>query len=157
MLDIFAKLHELTKEKHYFIHCISGTHRGVWPVYGEYIYVPAQRWIHNLEHGGIVALYHPCANLRLVDTLKELVRSCLFRHIITPYEKLTPERPFALVAWGRSFETSIINREQIIGFIRMNALQGPEHTARNGQYLVGLLKNAKYVSDESDSSLCPTM
>lgn len=104
-----------------------------------------------------MALYHPCANTRLVDELKALVQKCLFRHVVSPYEKLTPERPVALVAWGRSFEMSIIILEQIIAFIRMNALHGPEQTARNGQYRVGLLRNAKYVSDENDGSLCPNM
>jgi hypothetical protein len=31
-------------------------------------------------------LYHPCANKIEVEFLKELVKSCLRRHIITPYE-----------------------------------------------------------------------
>lgn len=119
--------------------------------------MPAQRWLHNLEHGGIVGLYHPCANGRLIEQLKNLVSKCLFRHIITPYEKLTAERPFALVAWGRSLEMSVIIPELVIAFIRMNALHGPEKTARDGQYLAGLLKNSKFVSDENDSNLCPSM
>lgn len=46
----------------------SGTHRKLWPVYGEYVYVPPQRWIHSLEHGAIVLLYHPCANLNQVNS-----------------------------------------------------------------------------------------
>lgn len=40
----------------------SGPHRPLWAAFGEYEFLPLQRWIHNLEHGGIVALYHPCAN-----------------------------------------------------------------------------------------------
>ena len=32
------------------------------PKYGEYAYLPPQRWLHSLEHGAIVLLYHPCAN-----------------------------------------------------------------------------------------------
>ena len=26
-----------------------GPHRPLWPVYGEYLYLPPQRWIHSLE------------------------------------------------------------------------------------------------------------
>lgn len=29
----------------------SGPHRPQWPTYGEYSYIPAQRWVHSLEHG----------------------------------------------------------------------------------------------------------
>jgi len=27
----------------------SGPHRMIWPQYGEYSYVPPQRWVHSLE------------------------------------------------------------------------------------------------------------
>lgn len=26
-----------------------GDHRPLWPVYGEYLFVPPQRWLHNIE------------------------------------------------------------------------------------------------------------
>lgn len=135
----------------------SGTHRPVWPEYGEYSYVPVQRWLHNLEHGAIVAVYHPCVNKRQLNDFRKLVKSCLYRHIITPYEKLAAERPFALIAWGRSLEMSVIDNELVVGFIRMNALQGPEKTSRNGQYIGGVIERAKVVSDQDDHNLCPNM
>jgi len=31
--------------------CYSGPHRPLWPVYGEYLYLPPQRWVHSLEVG----------------------------------------------------------------------------------------------------------
>ena len=37
-------------------------------------------------------LYHPCTPLEQVDTLKSLARSCLWRHIVTPYPHLTTEK-----------------------------------------------------------------
>lgn len=140
-----------------FVFFYSGTHRGVWPVYGEYSYVPVQRWIHNLEHGAIVAAYHPCCNQRQLNDFRKLVKNCLYRHIITPYEKLDAKRPFALIAWGRSLEMSVVHSQLVIAFIRMNALQGPEKTSRNGQYNSGILEQAKIVSDQDDNSLCPKM
>lgn len=135
----------------------SGAHRPVWPVYGEYSYVPVQRWIHNLEHGAVVAVYHPCVNKRQLDDFRKLVKNCLYRHIITPYEKLDAERPFALIAWGRSLEMSVVDRELVVGFIRMNAKQGPEKMSRNGQYNGGVTEPAKVVSDIDDNNLCPNM
>lgn len=39
--------------------------------------------------GGLVFLYHPCAPEEQVLKLKELAKSCLRRHIITPYPNLT--------------------------------------------------------------------
>lgn len=80
----------------------------------------------------------------------------MYRHIITPYEKLLPDHPFALVAWGKSLEMSYIHRELIIAFIRMNALQAPERIGKNGQYNSGLIEKAKTVSDD-DQNLCPLM
>lgn len=81
----------------------------------------------------------------------------MYRHVITPYEKLTTDRPFALVAWGKSLEMSYIDRRVVVGFIRMNALQAPEKISRNGQYSAGLVDKASIVSDADDSNLCPNM
>lgn len=73
-----------------------GDHRRLWAQWGEYKYVPAQRWMHNLEHGGIVLLYHPCALQSEVQRLRKIVTSCLYRHIITPSQSLTADRPLAV-------------------------------------------------------------
>lgn len=43
-----------------FLCFCSGPHRPLWPVYGEYVYLPPQRWLHALEvnitllHGNVV-------------------------------------------------------------------------------------------------------
>lgn len=81
----------------------------------------------------------------------------MYRYVITAYEKLTIERPFALVAWGKSLEMSYIDSSVVIGFIRMNALQAPERISRDGQYNAGLVEKANIVSDLNDSNLCPNM
>lgn len=60
-------------QKDFLFYFKSGTHRKLWPVYGEYVFVPPQRWIHSLEHGAIVLLYHPCANLNQVKKKEFLV------------------------------------------------------------------------------------
>ena len=37
-----------------------GPHRPNWASFGEYSYLPIERYQHNLEHGCVVMLYHPC-------------------------------------------------------------------------------------------------
>lgn len=109
-----------------------------------------------MEHGSIVALYHPCANRQEVNKLKTIVKQCLYRHVITPYKLPNSDKPFALVAWGKSLEMSFINSKMIIGFIRMNALQGPESISKDGQYSEMIAEAAVQVS-LNDASLCPNM
>ncbi|CAH1960880.1 unnamed protein product [Acanthoscelides obtectus] len=133
-----------------------GTHRPLWAIYGEYTFVPIQRWLHNLEHGAVVMLYHPCANKNQVNFLKKMVKSCLYKHVITPYDQLTVERPLALVTWGHRLEMSKVAGELVVDFIRKNALRGPEKTTKDGQYSLTLIERARIVSDIDDSSLCPT-
>ncbi|XP_011635651.1 uncharacterized protein LOC105426224 isoform X1 [Pogonomyrmex barbatus] len=136
---------------------LYGPHRPLWPVYGEYKFVPKQRWLHSLEHGAIVMLYHPCANPLEVDRLRNLVNKCLWRHIITPYSYLDEERPLALLSWGCRLTMSYVNPTIVSRFIRKRALRGPEKTAKDGQFEDGLLSRSSVVTDPVDSELCPTM
>lgn len=100
-------------------------------------------------------LYHPCADKAQVDELRTIVTSCLFRHVITPSERLTSERPFALVGWGALVEMAKVNKETAVAFISSHALKGPEQTSRDGQFNVNLIKAAETVSDHDDYQLCP--
>lgn len=45
---IFLHLHYVLQLLYQCVIC-SGTHRPLWPAYGEYVYVPKQRWLHSLE------------------------------------------------------------------------------------------------------------
>ncbi|XP_053983537.1 uncharacterized protein LOC128878902 [Hylaeus volcanicus] len=134
---------------------LFGPHRPLWPVYGEYKFLPKQRWIHSLEHGAIVALYHPCANPLEVKHLTSLVTSCLRRHVISPYDMLSEDRPLALVSWGCRLTMSYVNHKVVTAFIREHALRGPEAIARDGDFDEALLRPAKLVSDFEDTTLCP--
>ncbi|XP_037092170.1 uncharacterized protein LOC119112195 isoform X1 [Pollicipes pollicipes] len=69
-----------------------GPHRPLWAVFGEYLYVPPQRWLHNVEHGSVIMLYHPCADYEAVAELRQLVRGCIRKHVITPYPALSAAR-----------------------------------------------------------------
>lgn len=133
-------------------------HRPLWPVFGEYRYVPPQRWLHNIEHGAIVMLYHPCTHPYYVDALRNIVTSCLRKHIITPYVHLSPDRPLALVAWGCRYEMSTVDQEEVVAFIKEKALKGPEGSyPKEGQYTHFLLKTSvpPLGSDMNDTVICP--
>ncbi|KAJ8676011.1 hypothetical protein QAD02_011797 [Eretmocerus hayati] len=134
---------------------LYGTHRAIWPVYGEYVYVPKQRWLHSLEHGAVVMLYHPCADSSQVEALRKLVKSCLWRHIITPYNELDVDRPLALLTWGYRMSMSHVDKNEVKKFIRKRALRGPEEKFDDGHFDDHLMEKARIVSDAQDSQLCP--
>lgn len=135
-------------------------HRPLWAMFGEYTYLPCQRWLHNVEHGAVVMLYHPCTQPQLVEKLRSLVVGCLRKYVITPYKELSPERPLALIAWTCRYEMSGVDEQEVITFIKTKALKGPEaHYPKEGQYSFLLKKqsSAPEGSDENDSVICPNM
>ncbi|XP_022920854.2 uncharacterized protein [Onthophagus taurus] len=152
----YSAPHKCMTESINYSHYIPtfGAHRPLWAKYGEYEFVPKQRWLHNLEHGAIVMLYHPCANYQEVNYLKDIVTTCLYRHVITPYNLLTQERPLALVSWGRRLEMSMVDPKIVINFIKTFAKHGPERTHKDGQYGYKLLKASEPPLDVSDSIVC---
>jgi len=141
---------------------VSGTHRPVWPVYGEYSYLPPQRWIHNLEHGAVVFLFHPCAPAATIAHLRRLVNGCLRRHIITPSRRLSAQRPFALVSWGCFLNFATFEDADITSWIQRQAVKkrgvdhAPEYSVwADGDYQHLLIQKAATVTDNQDSKICP--
>ncbi|XP_075221090.1 uncharacterized protein LOC142324201 isoform X1 [Lycorma delicatula] len=132
-----------------------GTHRPAWARYGEYKFLPRQRWLHNLEHGGVVMLYHPCAHPLMVSKLRDIVTSCLYRHIISPYTLLSEKRPLAIVTWGWAMIMSHVHQHNVERFIKEHALQGPEKLSQDGNYDYLLEKPAEIITTVDDDTLCP--
>lgn len=135
-----------------------GDHRPVWPKFGEYKFVPPQRWLHNIEHGAVVMLYHPCAHHTMVNKLRNIVTNCIRKHVITAYTNLPEHKPLALVAWGCRMLMSNVDEVQVTNFIREKGLHGPEGTyPKEGQFTQGLIKQAEIPqgSSNEDSVLCP--
>lgn len=157
--DYVAK-HFCMEEKIFYNKTIPtyGFHRPLWPVFGEYKFVPPQRWLHNLEHGAIVMLYHPCTHPLIVNELRTLVKDCLRKYIISANINLPPERPLALLSWGCRLSLNHVNPEVVISFIKRHALHAPEgNLAKEGQYILSLLNKAEPPSgsDINDSVICP--
>jgi len=136
---------------------LRGDHRPNWAIFGEYLYLPEQRWLHNLEHGSIILLYHPCANGELIEKMRNLVTSCLYRHIITPYNKLKKDHPVALVAWGAKLELNTYDENSALNFITNHAKIAPENLTKLGKYDTYLLKRSTppVGSNIIDDNLCP--
>jgi len=154
---IKSKLHCDNVPKNFFPkhHCMNehiaykellptyGDHRPLWPKFGEYRFVPKERWLHNIEHGAVVMLYDPCVIHTEVDKLKKIVRGCIKKHIITPTTFLTPERPLALIAWGCKLEMSKVDLGEVTKFIKDYGMRGPEgEMGKDGQYDFMLLKSS---------------
>lgn len=77
---------------------------------------------------------------------------------MTPYDKLTVQRPLALVAWGCKLEMARVDRQEVIDFLRDHALKGPEgHLSKQGQYDLALIRKAEVVpgAGEGDEVRCP--
>jgi len=119
-------------------------HRPVWANFGEYAYLPPERYQHNIEHGCVVMLYHPCLDKKQVHKIKKTVSNCLRKHIITPSRIPTPEKPVILVAWGCYQELEYLDHEKVRKFIHQHGLQAPEgHFPKNGKYTHLQIKKAK--------------
>ena len=117
----------------------SGMHRPVWVTYGEYVFMvwlnifnfdsnlnklnwkfkPRERWIHAIEHGAAVFLYDPCASEIEIAKFKQLAKSCLRRHVITPSNSLG-ER-FNVVTYGCRLRMSQITgyENEIITYLKV--------------------------------------
>lgn len=135
----------------------SGAHRPLWARYGEYRYLPKQRWLHNLEHGAAVFLYHPCADEREVTRLRRIAKGCLRKHIITPYKELTRELPFAVLTYGCKLQLPHIVSSRIRSFLKAHANRSPERrVGEDGQFSAQLIHPAQTVSNVNDCAICPT-
>ena len=116
----------------------AGPHRGVWGPWGEYEFMPPQRYIHNLEHGGIAFLYHPCAPAEVVDQLREFARARPaddggdFRWILTPYPDLPTT--VAVVAWEAVYSSHCVDTDEMTTFVDAEYRTAPEDVARDGSF-----------------------
>ncbi len=139
---------------------LSGSHRPDWARWGEYAYLPPQVWLHNLEVGGIVVLYHPCVPASVVDDLRQWLRvqpadaAGLFRWILTPYPGLTT--PFAILAWQHSLAGTCLDATTADAFAQAHYRHAPEDTTLMGAYQYGWLggSGALYVAPTSPPPTC---
>jgi hypothetical protein len=107
---------------------VGGDHNECWAKWGAYDEELAdERWVHNLEHGGVILLYNcpeGCANE--VDTMRVYV-SGRTQALLTPYRAL-PTR-FAAVAWGVRLTTDCFDMPAFQTFYQEHVDRAPESIA----------------------------
>jgi hypothetical protein len=94
--------------------------------------LPEGRWVHNLEHGGIVILYKcPSGCPDLVKQLKDFYSSAPqskawknVKLVVTPYDKM--EHQLAIVAWDWIDEMDTFDRDRLLKFYNAHIDRGPE-------------------------------
>lgn len=110
---------------------VGGNHNECWAKWGVYDDELAdERWVHNLEHGGVVFLYRcPDSSCRNeVDTLKVFVGGRT-QALMTPYAAL-PTR-FAVVAWGVRLTTNCFDMPAFQSFYDAHVDRAPESLPDN--------------------------
>lgn len=116
----------------------SGGHRPNWAKWGEFSYLPKQRWLHNLEHGGVAFLYNPCTPKATVEAWRALAKAQLpddggpFRWVLTPYPDLPAA--IALVAWGHLYMAQCVQPTEVDAFLKANYRKAPEDSGSPGGY-----------------------
>lgn len=142
----------------------NGPHRTMWAAYGDYHYCPPTRYMHNLEHGAIVFLYHACARNEQVKKFKNLAKNCLWKHIISGWEKgLNETYPFAIVAWHKvlylkNMDDVAAVDTTVVPFIKRYAKAGGSGEGNcwgNGGFVNQLIRNASIVTSVEDTEICP--
>jgi hypothetical protein len=84
-----------------------------------------ERWVHNLEHGGVVFLANcPEGCPRAWDRLVAMVEGLGPQVILSPYAAM--EWRFAAVAWGWRQEFSCVDEAAMEDFHRQHVDDAPE-------------------------------
>jgi len=128
-----------------------GRHRERWAKWGEYEYIPAQRWLHNAEHGGAIFLYHPCLSRQALCELRQYIASRpddelygqdyntsgrqnagQFRWILTPYADLRTS--VAIATWGHLYMSNCLNEPAMDRFLDTYYRQAWEDYPPDGYY-----------------------
>jgi hypothetical protein len=111
----------------------GGDHDACWAIWGIHAdAVPAERWVHNLEHGGVVFLYDcpgGCGDgAEALSEITGLVGSHPLA-LITPYTGMSQK--FAMVSWGRRLVSDCIDPQAAAAFYTVHVNRGPEQIPDN--------------------------
>jgi len=111
----------------------GGNHNPCWAIWGIHTdFVPAERWVHNLEHGGIVFLYNCPDGCGTDATALSQITTFVGRHeqaLITPYAGM--KQKFAVVSWGHRLVSDCIDAEAAAAFYAVHVNRAPESITSN--------------------------
>lgn len=90
-----------------------------------------------------------------------IVRNCLYRHLIAPSLSLRSERPLAVLSWSHSLSMSVVDNKQVGQFISKYAKKGPlampnlsRVVEKRANYKAGLQTEARLITDLDDTEVC---
>jgi Protein of unknown function (DUF3105) len=111
----------------------GGDHNICWAIWGIHTdAVPAERWVHNLEHGGIVFLYNCPDDCGKDAAALSAITAFVGRHqqaLITRYDGMT--KKFAAVSWGHRFVSNCIDPQAAAAFYAVHVDRAPESITSN--------------------------
>jgi hypothetical protein len=127
----------------------SGAHYGTWAAWDrEYPQLDRGYYVHNLEHGGVVLLYHckeDCPDV--VKALNYYVRNApvdpicnapLYNRMLVVPDPLLPEGvQVAAVSWGKIYTASCLDRPSLHTFVAANYGRAPETSCGDGNPFSG--------------------
>ena len=76
-----------------------------------------ERWQHNLEHGSVAVLYHPCLAKMHLHAVISLVDKCLMKYVTTPSGFADTKHPLIMVGWGAYRKFSSLDEKAIREFV----------------------------------------
>ena len=111
----------------------SGNHWPCWAKWGvAQTVLPPERYVHNLEHGGVVLLYR-CTAAACEDAKNALAAVAAAApdaptggHRIVVNADATLPTAFAAVAWGWTYSADTVDQANLLCFIQAHQGQGPE-------------------------------
>lgn len=121
----------------------SGPHRPQWARWGEYATLGPEHWLHNLEHGGVALLYHPCARDAVRDALRDFAErrpadaGGPFRYVLAPYPDLPT--PVAALTWQWRYLAPCVREDELGEFVDRHYRDAPEDIASDGSHTEGWL------------------
>jgi hypothetical protein len=106
----------------------SGPHNPCWASWGVHDEpLRAERWVHNMEHGGVVFLYNcPDGCDQEIATIKNIA-SKRSRTVVAAYADL-PAR-FGVVSWGHRLVSDCLDEQAFTAFYAKNFDHAPESNA----------------------------
>lgn len=105
----------------------GGNHDPCWKAFGAYTSeVPDERWVHSLEHGGVVFVHH-CEGEPGCDEAATQLGAFAERHpmvLVSPYEALPAA--YAVVAWGFRLVSDCYDAKAFAAFYDAHVDNAPE-------------------------------
>lgn len=110
----------------------GGPHDPCWVPWGIYDQpIRTERWVHNLEHGGLVFLYDcPEGCDDEVAALTAFVQSLpAGRAVMAPYAEM--DRRIAALSWGVRMTTDCVDTVALQAFYDANVAHAPENVTQD--------------------------